>query len=105
MDAGVADFDGKSAKERQKEEPEKDGDNGESSGLESDNDLDLLVEQEVLQSLRVRRKLKQVNAAVKKREQRAMRELARRNRPDHDSDDASSGEDERAGDMKKDMTL
>jgi hypothetical protein len=105
VDAGVADFDGKRAKQRKKEEAEEEGDNSESSGLESDNDLDLLVEQEVLQSLRVRRKLKQVDAAVKKREQRAMRELRRRNRPDQDSDDVSSGEEERAGDMKKDMTL
>ena len=36
-------------------ELKRDRETDESSGLESDNDLDLLVEQEVLQSIRVRK--------------------------------------------------
>ena len=44
VDAGLAAYDGTTHEEKKEEEPEKYKDDDESSGLESDNDLDLLVE-------------------------------------------------------------
>jgi len=69
-----------------------------SSGLESDNDLDLLVEQEVLQAMRMR---KQLRRELNKRQKDLEDQEAEESNGSDESSSENDGEEKKVSDVEK----